>query len=892
MRSAILPLLLLAFPGAPQDTPDPLRDAVEIQSPRLRMRLSPSTGRYEILDADTGTAWRSTPYHARFGEATLRIGGQPKRLPLERPDVRRAEGGLEAVFRPAPDVRLSVRIRILEDGRTLEFSRAGAEGAEVESLRLLEDALWTTSEEKGGALVPVREGLLVPADSGRTFTHRFDTSAYEGCHMQMIGLLKGGAAALVTWDGLDVAADLRSARGVPGLGGRQILSLSLELRKAASSLRVRFLGRGDAGSIARAYRETARERGLLVPWSRKVEAHPPCAKLEGAINFKLWSVLSRRMSEDSAREESVKVNWTFDQAAQVAEHLHRDLKLEKVLFLMGGWIRRGYDNQHPDILPAAPECGGDRAFADCARRVRALGYLFGLHDNYQDMYRDAPSWDESFLMRRPDGSLARGGKWAGGRAYLTCSKKAVELARRPQNLPAVRALTSADAYFIDTTTAAGLQECFDPAHPLTRADDLKWKMEISRYAREVFGIFGSECGREWAVPEVDFFEGLTGVSGRHYHNAGLVEKLGASVVPLFEMVYRDCIAMYGKYGYDPLGAAEYVLHHLAIGRPLHHHNIPAGLYWKAPVSPEEGAPLNLRPSVAEVKPEGPRRFRILYRWHVGKPPAEDWRVFVHFTDAKGSIKFQNDHAPEPPTSRWKAGEVDQGPFAVNVPDGLSGTFEIRAGLYRPDSMARARLKGKDDGERRVVLGKIAAGPSGVTFEPAPGATAAGGGNPGLFARADRGWAEGLHPLDRFVKNTYEILSPLHAATARVPLVEHAFLTADRKVRRSVFGEGEAATVVVVNAGPGIFRLPSRTGGEAVLPPFGFLVESPGFAAFHARKWNGLDYEDPPLFTLTSLDGRPLDRSGKIRVYHGFGDDRVRAAGAVRRVARESMIVPD
>ena len=26
---------------------------------------------------------------------------------------------------------------------------------------------------------------------------------------------------------------------------------------------------------------------------------------------------------------------------------------------MGGWTHRGYDNQHPDILPANPECGGN-----------------------------------------------------------------------------------------------------------------------------------------------------------------------------------------------------------------------------------------------------------------------------------------------------------------------------------------------------------------------------------------------------------------------------------------------------------------------------------------------------------------------------------------------------
>src|SRR5262249_52336404 len=163
----------------------------------------------------------------------------------------------------------------------------------------------------------------------------------------------------------------------------------------------------------------------------------------------------------------------------------------KVLFIMGGWIHRGYDNQHPDILPTAPECGGDDAFTDCARRVRQLGDLLCLHDNYQDIYRDSPSWDENLIMKNREGSLGLARHCAGGLAYLTCSEKAVELARRPQNLTGVKSLCNADAYFIDTTYAAGLQECFDHSHPLTRWDDMKWKQAISGYARDVFGIFGS-----------------------------------------------------------------------------------------------------------------------------------------------------------------------------------------------------------------------------------------------------------------------------------------------------------------------------------------------------------------------------------------------------------------
>jgi hypothetical protein len=387
----------------------------------------------------------------------------------------------------------------------------------------------------------------------------------------------------LTWHDPYVALDVRSAlTNAVWANGQQVLSPSLVLRKSAHCFRLHLLGKGDYATIAKAYRTMAREKGWLVTWDEKLKDHTERARLFGAINFKLWSTLDRQMNEDSTQEERVNVHWTFDEAAQVAEHLSTDLKLDKVLFMMGGWIRRGYDNQHPDILPTAPECGGDAAFVDCARRVQSLGYLFCLHDNYQDIYRDSPSWNEDFVMKTRDGNLARGGHWAGGLAFLTCSQKALQLAQRPQNLPAVKGLSDADAYFIDTTYAAGLQECFDPDHPLTRSDDMKWKQELSDYARDIFGIFGSECGREWAIPHSDFFEGLTGVSGQPYHDTGLLKKIGGVVVPLFEFVYRDSIAMYGKYGYDISQAAEYVLQHVSVARPLNYHGVPAHLYWKAP----------------------------------------------------------------------------------------------------------------------------------------------------------------------------------------------------------------------------------------------------------------------------------------------------------------------
>ena len=96
----------------------------------------------------------------------------------------------------------------MSDGKALEFSWAPSEDLPLENIRLLDDALWVTEAEKGYVIVPVREGLFVPADSGLTFTNRFDTYAYEGCHMAMFGVVKNGATALVTWDDPYVIAEL------------------------------------------------------------------------------------------------------------------------------------------------------------------------------------------------------------------------------------------------------------------------------------------------------------------------------------------------------------------------------------------------------------------------------------------------------------------------------------------------------------------------------------------------------------------------------------------------------------------------------------------------------------------------------------------------------------
>jgi hypothetical protein len=742
-------------------------DALRLESPALLAEIDAKSGHWSLLDKASGVRWPSEG--AASPGSAKGLEGEVREVTKSANAVRVVTAGGAVVFEPT------------DDGRSLAIRY---EGKDLGDVRVLEDALGVTGKESGAVVVPCREGLLIPADSGVAFKQTFGTSEYEGCHMNMLGLLKSGSALVVSWDEAYVWPELQSAvsQGEPRT---QRIATTLVLRRSARAFRLTPLGKGDWNTIAAGYRRIAEQKGLAVTLRQKIERDAHAELLVGASNAKLWTCLARRMNEESTKEESVKVQWTFDEAAAVAEHLKKDLGIDRCLFMVGGWTEGGYDCRHPDNLPANPECGGNDALAAAIRRIQALGYVGCLHDNYQDMYRDAKSWSPAFIEKRADGSLIQGGRWLGGRAYMVCAPKQVELAMRPQNLPGIQKLFGPWSYFIDTTYAVGPRECADPNHPIGRNEDIAWKIKLSDESRRLFGLFGSECGREWALPHSDFFEGLVGVSGKYFHNLK-PESLGAKVIPFWEMVYHDCQICYGKYGYRADQAAEYVAHHVLCARPLHYHSVPDHRYWlEKPAS--------------------------------GKPPRRG---------ATGVSPVQQ--------------------------QGATGVAPVQ----------------------RQSTGKMPVPP---------------GGPRAALTRTDQGWAEGLHPIDAFMKNTHEVLGPLHAETAHSRLTRFEFLTPDGTLRRATYGEGPTATTVVVNFGQKDAETASRYGGAVVLPPWGFVVDSPRFAAFYAKVWNGRTDPGGALFTVQALDGKDLDHAAKVRIFHAFGNPKIPWHGMMCEVRREEVI---
>jgi hypothetical protein len=669
-----------------------------LENRALRTAVDAATGRITLLDKTTGVSW------ALGAAEVTRADGSATPLRSSGP-VQRRRGELRYTAAAG-----EVVLKLIADPPALEYAVTPA--ADAQQVHLLRNALPLAPGDASYYAVPHRMGILLRPEGDRPFSRR----TRDSCSMAMFGAVKEGSALLVTWTDpyTEVQVDYC-------LEPTRQLTMGLSMRSGPRTVRLQPLGRGGYVDIAKAYRAVARERGLLKTLTEKMRENPRVAEFFGAADFKPFAYMRLAPNTPWHKQDQwgEQLNFTFEECADLAEHLNRDLGIDRAMLVLNGWINRGYDNRHPDILPAAPEIGGNEGLAACSRRVKALGWLFGLHDNYQDMYRDAPSWSEEFIIKNPDGSLRKGGVWAGGPCWLICSRKSVELASRPHNIPEVKKLCAPTLYFSDTIFAAGLYECFDSNHPTTPADDLRYKQQLCDYLRGQFGLFGSEEGREWGVAHADYFEGL--MSHRtHFQHANDTDV----IIPLFELVYADSIPIYAHQSDRPRpDNPGYILDHI--------------LYAEMPV-----------------------------------------------------YDFGNHRYWASPT-----------------------------GDFRPAAGSDSRL---------------------------------------VFAHRS-----GLGLTDGFIKNTYEVLSPLHRLTAFQPMTDHRFLSANRKAESTRFGKDFEITVN--------YDATDLTLKNAVLPQYGFLIESPTLVAFHARSYRTTRFTQPTMLVVRSADGKNLRSSRQCQVYVAFGD---------------------
>lgn len=193
----------------------------------------------------------------------------------------------------------------------------------------------------------------------------------------------------------------------------------------------------------------------------------------------------------------------------------KDNGVDHLAIIQHDWQRYGYDVKLPDHLPANPRFGGAEGMRQYGKAANDCGYLWSLHENYIDIYPDAPNYDPLARVLRPDGTPSPAWFNEGTRVQsfgLRCDRA---LGFAKLNSPAAHRDYGTTAGYLDVHT------CVPPWHQLDHAATapmaamarakVKFDSELFQYER-------------------DTHEGpLFGEGANHYYWAGRCDGVEAQV---------------------------------------------------------------------------------------------------------------------------------------------------------------------------------------------------------------------------------------------------------------------------------------------------------------------------------------------------------------------------
>lgn len=390
-------------------------------------------------------------------------------------------------------------------------------------------------------LLNIQQGLLIPNDWDQElgellFDGRF---CCAGNYMPWFSQIRQRAGYLAI---CEQPWDSRLYAEHPGGGPYTRVGVkwgpSLGKIRYCRSIRYSFLSDCDYNDICKQYRDYVKEQGLFCTLEEKSARVPLVDRLIGSSFLHLGiknHVNPQSEFYDPGQPDKYERVVPFSDRSDELLSYYR-LGFEKLYLHLDGWGAKGYDNGHPDYLPACPEAGGYEGLKALAHTARSCGYLFGLHDQYRDYYFDAETFDSQFGCLNMDGSITQHSRWAGGHQAILCASQAPYYVKR-NFLTLSKNGIRPDCAYLDVFTCNEGDECSNPRHPMTREDCFRFRSRCFDLLLSLGILPSSEEVSDWSMKNLVFC---------HYapyefmmHQPGTPKK--GVAVPLFNLVYHDCV---------------------------------------------------------------------------------------------------------------------------------------------------------------------------------------------------------------------------------------------------------------------------------------------------------------------------------------------------------------
>lgn len=294
----------------------------------------------------------------------------------------------------------------------------------------------------------------------------------------------------------------------------------------------------DYNALCKIYRNYVIEKGRFKSLAEKAVKTPSIDQLIGSAFLHKGIKTQVMTNSDFYDAENPDKNnhlTPFSVRTEEIKKFH-ELGVEKLYLHLDGWAEPGYDNQHPDYLPACEKAGGWKAMKELSDTMHECGYLFGIHDQYRDYYYAAKTFDENFATRLADGTIPSHARWAGGPQTYLCATQAPFYVKRNFTEIMDNGI-KLDCAYLDVFTCNEGDECSHPWHKMTRRECYEYRNACFEYLLSKGILPSSEEVNDWAIPSLVFC---------HYAPYDfMLDRPGSPKkgipVPLFNLVYHDCL---------------------------------------------------------------------------------------------------------------------------------------------------------------------------------------------------------------------------------------------------------------------------------------------------------------------------------------------------------------
>lgn len=555
-----------------------------LENRSLRVIIDSEHGAFDVVEKTTGMRWERDPWTGSAGELVLKSVRTGQELSFDLSKSARVEVG----DGPLPQ---SAKVRF--EGLRSDTGTNLAEAFVVAQLWIVDDEPdlivqvdevvdrrdeWRfvslnypcrfgslrTLVDFGFLVIPHLQGSLLPAHhfprQGSEFWNIDDefhsakanlnlpTYSNSGLSMPWAGVQKGESGLLVILEtdddsGVNVIANYDEQAHFDRQAERspypRIAAVSPWWHSSQSAFRYarraryRFFDQASHVTLAKSYRDHARQVGLFRPLSEKIAVKPQVERLVGATCVNLYGAYPHYTDYPS-------MNWDFEDVRRIGQDIVHGLGLRKLYVNLWG----GYAHLPPDSFPFDQRKGDVTVLARAIDEMQRAGLIFGLYHGYPPMLeKDAPWYDDALIHTADQSTQSRAdSRVYTGRWNRTCSSQYVRFAQEnmPRNLEQVRPL----ADFPDIVTAVPLTECFNPAHPQSRTDDRRSKTALFEYLGSLGLAVGSENTRAWAVPATDYQRG-----GMYRYQADPFY-LFRLRTPLWQLVFHECGPIYRQDAED------------------------------------------------------------------------------------------------------------------------------------------------------------------------------------------------------------------------------------------------------------------------------------------------------------------------------------------------------